>query len=445
SSCGPVALHVLRDLERDGVFVLPAVRPAAPDSGDLRKSGRPDPDGAAGRDSFDIRLVRFGVAFQLRVHGCSDRGATADGPRGRSPASEREDGRGPTPPDARRVDRPHASVPHRRRVGGRAYGRRHIHAAHPDHRFPGHRIRRRLEESAHRDRASPGQGIGAGGVRDSGDASRESRLSLRRPGGSVAPAESGAGGPPPSGPHEQDRLRGQWGRRRSAGESGVVRRPRHGMERDGDHEAGDVPRENRRGGRREVRRDRMRAAWFSIILLAALPGAGILLAKPASASADVALNTYLTPDGSRYFIEDGGSMPVGSTLRISVFTDLYSCDPVTGYWGDGAVETRTYGGNLVQSWEHAYNATGMYTIRATEPCGDGGATRTVIVGNGGLAIFDPSSALFFPTLFGLFLGLGALGMALGKPRVNPKVSPSASLDPNALRGPPSPVPPLPFR
>lgn len=137
-------------------------------------------------------------------------------------------------------------------------------------------------------------------------------------------------------------------------------------------------------------------------------------------------------------------MPVGSTLRISVFTDLYSCDPVTVYWGDGAVETRTYGGNLVQSWEHMYNATGTYTIRATEPCGDGGATRTVIVANGGLAIFDPSSALFFPTLFGLFLGLGALGMALGKPRVNPKVSPSASLDPNALRGPPSPVPPTPF-
>ena len=188
----------------------------------------------------------------------------------------------------------------------------------------------------------------------------------------------------------------------------------------------------------------MRAAWFSIILLAALLGAGMFLAKPASASADVALNTYLTPDGNRYFIEDGGSMPVGSTLRISVFTDLYSCDPVTVYWGDGAVETRTYGGNLVQSWEHMYNATGTYTIRATEPCGDGGATRTVIVANGGLAIFDPSSALFFPTLFGLFLGLGALGMALGKPRVNPKVSPSASLDPNALRGPPSPVPPTPF-
>jgi len=188
----------------------------------------------------------------------------------------------------------------------------------------------------------------------------------------------------------------------------------------------------------------MRVAWFSVILLAALLGAGILLAKPASASADVALNTYLTPEGSRYFIEDGGSMPVGSTLRISVFTDLYSCDPVTVYWGDGASETRTYGGNLVQSWEHMYNATGTYTIRATEPCGDGGATRTVIVANGGLAIFDPSSALFFPTLFGLFLGLGALGMALGKPRVNPKVSPSASLDPNGLRGPPSPVPPTPF-
>src|SRR2546428_7065934 len=123
----------------------------------------------------------------------------------------------------------------------------------------------------------------------------------------------------------------------------------------------------------------MRVAWFSIILLAALLGTGIFLAKPAAAISDVALNAYPTPDGSRYFIEDGGSMPVGSTLRISVFTDLYSCDPVTVYWGDGAVETRTYGGNLVQSWEHMYNATGTYTIRATEPCGNGAPPPTLIV------------------------------------------------------------------
>ncbi len=185
----------------------------------------------------------------------------------------------------------------------------------------------------------------------------------------------------------------------------------------------------------------MRAVWFSIVLLAALLGTAAFLAKPASASADVALNTYLTPDGNRYFIDDGGTMPVGSTLRITVFTDLYSCDPVTGNWGDGASESRTYGGNLAQSWEHTYNATGTYTISATEPCGDGGQTRTVNVANGGLAVFDPSSALFFPTLFGLFLGLGALGMALGKPRGNPKAPPSASLDPNALRGQPIPIAP----
>src|SRR2546428_12850760 len=105
-------------------------------------------------------------------------------------------------------------------------------------------------------------------------------------------------------------------------------------------------------------------------------------------------------------------MPLGSTLRISVFTDLYSCDPVTVSWGDGASETRTYGGNLVQSWEHTDNATGTYTIRGTEPCGDGDATRIDIGGHRGLANFDPSYALIFPTVFRHLLVLVALVQAL---------------------------------
>lgn len=188
----------------------------------------------------------------------------------------------------------------------------------------------------------------------------------------------------------------------------------------------------------------MRAAWISIVLLAALLGTVALLAKPASAGADVALNTYLTPDGNRYFIDNGGTMPVGSILRITVFVDFNSCDPVTVSWGDGTSDTRAYGSSLAQSWDHTYSATGTYTIRATEPCGDGGQVRTVNVANGGLAIFDPSSSVFFPTLFGLFLGLGALGLVAGKPRVNPKAPPSASLDPNAPLGQPFPIAPTPL-
>src|SRR2546430_13639713 len=43
-----------------GVFVLPAVRPAAPDPGDTRKPGRSHLDGAGGHVSFDVRRVRLG-------------------------------------------------------------------------------------------------------------------------------------------------------------------------------------------------------------------------------------------------------------------------------------------------------------------------------------------------------------------------------------------------
>ena len=166
--------------------------------------------------------------------------------------------------------------------------------------------------------------------------------------------------------------------------------------------------------------DRMRARLaFGYLVIATLLAILVFAARPAAASADVALNTYLTPDGNRYFIEDGGTMPPGSTLRITVFADLFSCDPVTVNWGDGTTESRTYGGSLAQSWEHMYNATGPYTISATEPCGSGGNVRTINVGSGGLAIFNPSGALFLPTVLGLIFGFIAVGLALGKVKPAP--------------------------
>ena len=56
---------------------------------------------------------------------------------------------------------------------------------------------------------------------------------------------------------------------------------------------------------------------------------------------------------------------------------------------------------------------------SNEPCGSGGNVRTINVGSGGLAIFNPSGALFLPTVLGLIFGLIAVGLALGKVKPAP--------------------------
>ncbi|TMI45044.1 hypothetical protein E6H19_05775 [Candidatus Bathyarchaeota archaeon] len=112
--------------------------------------------------------------------------------------------------------------------------------------------------------------------------------------------------------------------------------------------------------------------------------ASVIVVVPAHASADVALNTYTAPDGSKQFISDGDSMPIGSTLQIGVFVSLDSCDPVTVSWGDGASGSRNYGGSLAENWQHTYNSSGTFTISASEPCGSGtGQTRTINVASSG--------------------------------------------------------------
>jgi len=196
----------------------------------------------------------------------------------------------------------------------------------------------------------------------------------------------------------------------------------------------------------------LRVTLSHLLLLTAslILAASTIMVTPANASADVAMNTYTTPDGTRQFIEDGGTMPVGSTLEIGVFVSLDSCDPVTVSWGDGASGTMNYGGSLARNWQHTYNSPGTFTIRASEPCGSGTSqTRTVNVGSsgglfggGGLGPFDPSGSQFVPSIFGLIFGLIGVGLALG----NPRIPVSASFDPGnrVPQGPGLPATPTPI-
>src|SRR2546426_8301066 len=176
----------------------------------------------------------------------------------------------------------------------------------------------------------------------------------------------------------------------------------------------------------------MRVTLSYLVLLAAsfVLVASTIVVTPANASADVAMNTYTSPDGSRQFIEDGGTMPVGSTLEIGVFVSLDSCDPVTVSWGDGASGTKNYGGSLAENWQHTYNSPGTFTIHASEPCGSGTSqTRTINVASsgglfGGGGLFDTSGSQFIPTIFGLIFGFIGLVLALA----NPRIPVSASFD-----------------
>src|SRR2546426_6113954 len=117
-----------------------------------------------------------------------------------------------------------------------------------------------------------------------------------------------------------------------------------------------------------------RFLWRMLQLTAAMVlVASVIVVVPAHASADVALNTYTAPDGSKQFISDGGTMPIGSTLQIGVFVSLDSCDPVTVSWGDGASGSMNYGGSLAEKLPHTYKSSGTLTINASEPCCSGTA------------------------------------------------------------------------
>lgn len=170
----------------------------------------------------------------------------------------------------------------------------------------------------------------------------------------------------------------------------------------------------------------------------------VLTPRPVAASADVSLVGYQVDGGGFTPIGDGGTMPVGATLEIRVWVDLYSCDPVTVDWGDGTTQAANYGGTFAMNWYHTYNAEGTYTISATEPCGSQGELRTIHVGAGGFAIFDPSGDLFLPTMLGLIFSFLALGLALGKtkPAAANAKGPFANVQPPAAPRRLVPITPL---
>ena len=149
----------------------------------------------------------------------------------------------------------------------------------------------------------------------------------------------------------------------------------------------------------------------ALLVVALALGGLLLLAAPARASADVNLYGY-TNGGSFTPIDSGGSMPLGATLEVHVWADLYACDPITVSWGDGTSSSMNFGGSFSETFTHTYAAEGTYTISAQDCAGQGGQTATVVVGGLG-NVFDPSSAMFVPSVFGPILGLAALGMALG--------------------------------
>ena len=160
----------------------------------------------------------------------------------------------------------------------------------------------------------------------------------------------------------------------------------------------------------------MGTRFAALIVLPTFLALLLLVASPAVADVDISMVGYRTPDGSFQPTEDGGTIPLGSTLNIRVWADLYSCDPVTVDWDDGTVESISYGGTFAVNWYHTYNATGTYRILATDACSSVWNVAWITVGGVGLAIFDPSSDYFVPTLFGLGTGLAAVGSAIARPR-----------------------------
>lgn len=175
-----------------------------------------------------------------------------------------------------------------------------------------------------------------------------------------------------------------------------------------------------------------RPLWVLIgfvgILLAAL-----FVASPADAATDISVQGYRTGGGFSP-TGDGGTIPSGAELDIRVWSDLYSCDPVTVDWGDGTVETLSYGGSFARTWLHTYAADGTYVIESSDPCGGVGDIATITVGGLGFGIFDPTGDLFLPTFLGFVLGIMALGLALGKAAV-PKARRPGLLGPPAQAAP----------
>jgi hypothetical protein len=158
---------------------------------------------------------------------------------------------------------------------------------------------------------------------------------------------------------------------------------------------------------------------------------------PPAAAVSINVQGY-TSGGSFTFADSSTLIPVGATLKIRVWVDLYSCDPVTVDWGDGSpIEQRNYGGSFAGEWTHVYAAEKSYVITATEVLcpGTNVDTLTVTVGS---SLLDPSGPLFMPALVGVVIGLVGVGLANGK--APPAGGPRRRVGGPGAGGPPVPPP-----
>lgn len=165
------------------------------------------------------------------------------------------------------------------------------------------------------------------------------------------------------------------------------------------------------------------ARRFGRLFPLALLGVTLLAAGSALATPSISVHGY-EDSGGYHPVAEGGAIPNGSTLRLRIYIDLFSCGDVRVGWGDGTpAQTRSYGGALVLDWAHRFNKTGTYGIVATDCSGSDGASIRV-GGAGGLGAFglgplDPDSDTFVPALVGLVLGLVGLAMANARPPAPP--------------------------
>ncbi len=172
---------------------------------------------------------------------------------------------------------------------------------------------------------------------------------------------------------------------------------------------------------------------FAAALALAALALPFLLAAPARAAVDVSIQGY-TLGGSWTPVGNGGTIPLGASLEVRIWGDLYSCDPVTVRWGDGAQETHSFSG-FSMDLEHTYAAAGTYTITASDGCGSGSPGTIRVGGGGGVSLFDLGDPLFLPQLFGILFAIMGLVLAFNGPRL-PAAPPAA---------PPAPAPARPRR
>ncbi|MGD0250908.1 MAG: hypothetical protein ABSB97_08525 [Thermoplasmata archaeon] len=175
-----------------------------------------------------------------------------------------------------------------------------------------------------------------------------------------------------------------------------------------------------------------RLAWTVAVILVVSGLALAFSAGPVRAQQDssgfpsITFESY-TLGGQTTELGCGGtdcpSIPVGATVDIRVWVDLYNCDPVTIYFGAQGAGSQTvaFNGAFSMDFQHTYSTAGIYPVKAVMPTCPGvfddvaplsiGGSASGTSGLGGFAGPFDDSALFFMAFFAFWLGLIALLLA----------------------------------